>query len=131
MTTFQYRIALFASGMEDASPGDLTTSERLDLLRRYEASWKNLEWSEHNTIPSPLRVFEITRNYYGNVLAWMSGREGETIDFIQLPSRLRNIPMRQWTLRFDFEVREFGVDSSQDLLVTVESVERYVWWASF
>ena len=128
-TTFQYRIALFASGMEDGPAGDLSTSERLDLLRRYETSWKNLEWNEHNTIFSPSRDFKFW-NFYGNFLGWRSGREGEAIDFIQLPSRLRGIPMRQWTLRFDFYVREFGVDSSQDLLVTIESVKKYVWWSS-
>ena len=109
--------------MEDGPPGDLTTSERLDLLKRYEASWKNLEWNEHNPIPPPLRGWLGVSDSYGNVLACRSGGEFYTIDFIQLPSRLRGIPMQQWTLRFDFEVREFGVDSSQDLLVVVEEVE--------
>ena len=113
--------------MEDAPPGNLTTSERLDLLKRYEASWKNLEWTEHNTasIPSRFRDWES----YANVLACRHGGDGEAIDFIQLPSRLCGIPMRQWTLRFGFVVREFGVDSSQDLLVTIEGDEKYVRWS--
>lgn len=38
----------------------LSTSEQLELLRRYDASWKNIEWWEHNT------VFFIPRNYPGN-----------------------------------------------------------------
>ena len=120
--TIQYRIALFASGMEDGPPGELTTSERLDLLRRYEASWKNLEWNEHKAIPSvqgwPVGIS--SRDSYGKVLGLFSimpHGEDKTIDFIQLPSHLRGIPMRQWKLRFDFEVQleEIGVDSSQDL----------------
>ena len=110
--------------MQDGPPGDLTTSERLDLLRKYETSWKNFEWSERNSIPSesPLLYF------YGNVLAWRSFRGGETIDFRQLPSRLRGVPMRQSMLRLAFYVQDFGMDISQDLLVMIECVEKYVWW---
>ena len=76
--------------MEDGPPGDLTTSERLDLLRRYEASWKNLEWNEHNTIPSHSRGRFGIWESYGNVLACKS--EGETIDFKTILSLLRE----QW-----------------------------------
>ena len=112
--------------MEDGPPGDLTTSERLDLLRKYEASWKNIEWNEHNTIPS--RPREGVWEFYGNV--WAHSQGSEAIEFVQLPSRLRGIPMRQWTLRFDFEVRDFSMDPSQDLLVMVENVGKYVWWSS-
>jgi hypothetical protein len=114
-TTFQYRIALFASGMTVGPPSALATSERLELLRRYEASWKNIEWSEHNTIVSPDgHLWE----FYGNV--WAHSRGSDAIEFVQLPSRIRGIPMRQWTLRFDFSVRDFSMDPSQDLLVTIE-----------
>ncbi|KAF8266414.1 hypothetical protein EI94DRAFT_1733136 [Lactarius quietus] len=115
-TTFQYRIALFASGMVDGPPGNLSTSERLDLLRRHEACWRKVEWNEHNTILKPSgAVWEL----YGNV--WGHGSGSNAIDFVQLPSRLRGIPMRQWTLRFDFSVRDFSMDPSQDLLVTIEN----------
>ena len=50
--------------MVDAPPGGLTPSERLELLRSYEASWKNIEWSEHNTI---LRPQGLAWEFYGNV----------------------------------------------------------------
>ena len=115
-TTLQYRIALFASGMVDGPPGELTTSERLELLRKYEASWKNIEWNEDNTV-----TFSVgpAQKIYGNVWAHSKGRDA--IDFIQLPSRLRGIPMRQWTAKFGFDIQDFGMDPSQDLLVTVET----------
>jgi hypothetical protein len=113
--------------MEDGPPGDLSTSERLELLRSYEVSWKNFEWNEYNTTPSPLRGTWI---FCGNVWAHRS-LGGRRIDFVQLPSRLRGIPMRQWNLTFDFDVEDIGVDSSQDLLVTIEGVEKYVWWSMF
>ncbi len=111
--------------MVDGPPGDLTSSERLKLLRSYEASWKNIEWSEHTTIPSPVgSLWEL----YGNV--WAHSRGSDAIEFVQLPSRLRGIPMRQWTLRFDFAPRDFGMDPSQDLLVTIENFRKYVWRSS-
>jgi hypothetical protein len=106
--------------MVDGPPGGLTTSERLELLRSYEASWKNLEWSEYNTVSYPEgRAWE----FYGNV--WAHSRGSNAIDFVQLPSRLRGIPMQQWTLRFDIDVRDFSMDPSQDLLVIIETL-RYL-----
>ncbi|KAI0257677.1 hypothetical protein BJV78DRAFT_1164288 [Lactifluus subvellereus] len=113
-TTLQYRIALYASGMVDGPPGQLSSLERLNLLRSYEASWKNVDWSEHTSIPLPGGIWEL----YGNV--WAHGRGDNGINCIQLPSRLRGISMRQWTLEFDFTLRDFGMDPSQDLLVTIE-----------
>ena len=114
--------------MVDGPPGNLTTSERFELLRRYETSWKNLEWSEHHTFPF---YHERVSEFCGNVWGYASGSDtNNTIDFVQFPSRLRGIPLRQWTLRFDFVVRNFGMDPSQDLLVTLEYFRKYVWWSS-
>ncbi|KAI0307691.1 hypothetical protein B0F90DRAFT_1676259 [Multifurca ochricompacta] len=116
-TTLQYRIALFASGMVDGPPGHLSASQRLSLLRDYEASWKDIIWNEHKSIPVPDgNLWEL----YGNV--WARSRGEDAIVFVQLPSRLRGIPMRQWTLKFNFALRDFGMDPSQDLLVTIESL---------
>jgi hypothetical protein len=107
--------------MVDGPPGNLITSERLDLLRSYEASWKNFEWNEHNTRFKPLGA---TWELYGNV--WAHGIGSDAIEFVQLPSHIRGIPMRQWTLRFDFSVRDFTMDPSQNLLVMIEGFRRYV-----
>ena len=111
--------------MEDGTSGDLTTSKRLDLLRNYNTSWKNIEWNEHITIvPGTGGVWEL----YGNV--WAHSKESDVIEFVQLPSRIRGIPMRQWTLRFNFAVRDFSMDPSQNLLVTLENFGKYVWLTS-
>ena len=119
---FQYRITLFASGMVDGPPGNPTTPERLELLRTYKASWKNIEWSEHHTISYHQgRSWEL----YGNV--WGHSRGSDAIDFVQLPSCIRGISLRQWTLRFGFDVLQFSMDPSQDLLVTIKYSNRYVY----
>ena len=119
--TLQYCIALFASGMVNGPPGSLTTSERLELLRRYEASWETFEWSEKNTLdyPSPHGP---SWEFYGNVSVRRRGKDA--IDFVQLPSGLRGIPMRQWTITFDFIIGHFSMDPSQDLLVIIENTFR-------
>ena len=118
----QYRIALYASGMVDGPPGRLTTSERLSLLRSYETSWKNLDWNEQTSLPIPVgNLWEL----YGNV--WAHSRGDDSIDFVQIPSRLRGIPLRQWALKLDSPIRDFTMDPSQDLLVTIGRATKYVW----
>ena len=110
--------------MADGPPGGLITSERLELLRSYETSWKNIQWSEHHTFSYPEGPPSRWK-LYGNVWAHCIARNA--IDFVQFPSRLRGIPMRQWTLTFDFDVRDFNMDPSQDLLVIIESINwKYV-----
>jgi hypothetical protein len=103
----------------DGPSGQPCSSERLSLLRTYESSWKTLDWNEHTSIPVPEgNAWEL----YGNV--WAHSRGDKEIVCVQLPSRLRGISMRQWTLEFDFTLRDFGIDPSQDLLVTIGG--RYV-----
>lgn len=101
--------------MVDGPPGRLSTSERLSLLRSHETSWKNLDWNTHTCLPVPEgTLWEL----YGNV--WAHSRGNDAIYFVQIPSRLRDIPLRQWTIRLGFPLRDFGMDPSQDLLVAIE-----------
>ena len=107
--------------MVDGPPGSLTTSERLELLRRYEVSWETFEWSEKNTLDYP-SLHRPSWEFYGNVCAHRRGKDA--IDFLQLPSGLRGIPMCQWTITFDFTIGHFSMDPSQDLLVIIENTFR-------
>ena len=79
----------------------LFTSECLELFRRYDASWKNMEWCKHSTV---FYLQGPAWEFYGNIWAHSGG--SYAIDFVQLPSRLRGIPIRQWALRFDFAARD-------------------------
>lgn len=58
---------------------------------------------------------------YGGVLA-QSDEEGG-ISFFRLPSDLRSIEEKQWSLGPSFPclVRDFGMDPSQDLLILIEN----------
>jgi len=108
--------------MVDGPPGKLSHSERLGLLRSYEASWRNLDWNAFTSLPVPHgSVWELN----GNV--WAHSKGSDAIEFVQLPSRLRGIPLHQWTVRLDFALQDFSMDPSQDLLVTVERLTKCVW----
>lgn len=121
--TLQYRIALYSSGLVDGPPGGLGPSERLSLLRSYETSWKNLDWNTHTPLPIPDgSLWEL----FGNVWAHSRG-DDSSIDFVQMPSRLRGIPLHQWTIKLDFPLRDFGMDPSQDLLVAIARNPKCVW----
>jgi hypothetical protein len=107
--------------MVDGPPGQLSTSARLSSLRSYDAAWRNLEWNAEvsQNVPSG-RLWEL----YGNV--WAHAKGNDTILLMQLPSPLRGIPMRRWTVKLGFAPWDFGMDPTQDLLVTVERVTKCV-----
>jgi len=116
----QYRIALHLPGMVDGPPSPLSTSERLSLLRSYETSWKNLDWNTHISLPDPFGPGSLWE-LYGNV--WAHTKADDVIFLIQMPSRLRDIPLRQWIIRLDFPMQAFAMDPSQDLLVAIGMID--------
>jgi hypothetical protein len=55
----------------------------------------------------------------GGILTMMSRSEGK-ITFVQLPSTLRGISMRQWDLSFPFIPRLCALDPSEDILIVLQ-----------
>lgn len=118
----QYIIELAASGQRDNSlyESEDSSKEKLEKLRKHQEAWKELQWSRNFTIPmSTGGLWEL----YGGVLA-QNTDQGE-IQFYQLPSDLRGIEEKRWTLPgdFGFTIRDFGMDPRQDLLVLVENLD--------
>ena len=113
---FQYKIELAAAGMEDGPPSALAPADRLAALRTRQAAWDTLSWSELSEHPMGIgSVWEL----YGGVLAQSESRR--TLTFRQLPSKIRGIEQREWTIRdVGFDVRDFGMDPAQDLLIAIE-----------
>ncbi|KAF9462092.1 hypothetical protein BDZ94DRAFT_1261927 [Collybia nuda] len=114
-------IELYAAGQQDnfVDPPHgvgLTPSDRLDALKRHQIAWEELIWVTEQRLPMlDGGLWEL----YGGVLA-QNSPNGEIV-FRQLPSEIRSIEERDWTIGgFDFIVRDFGMDPSQDLLVLVE-----------
>ncbi|KAI0068303.1 hypothetical protein BV25DRAFT_1793722 [Artomyces pyxidatus] len=114
----RYQIALYASGMQDGPPGPIAVADRLAKLEAYDEAWRNLEWKAHaeSALPST-SLWEL----YGGIWARSKGRK--TLVFRQLPSRTRGVEERQWEVATDVVLRDFGLDSCQDLLVLVEKLQ--------
>jgi hypothetical protein len=95
-----------------------TSEERLSRLRKHRSAWKNLTWSREVKIPmKDGGLWEL----FGGVLGH-STQKGE-LNFHQLPSDIRGIEEKTWTLGPDFgcTVGDFSMDPYQDLLVLVEA----------
>ena len=123
----QYLIDLWAAGLE---AGDQDTSvplaDRRKLLDRYRSHWDSLQWLEHTSIPLPPYG---TRILTGGVLflELLPDPDDLTADyrFIQLPSVLRGIPVKDWTVRgLPKNPKGTGLLPEEDLLV-VCSAEDY------
>ncbi|KAI0356942.1 hypothetical protein OH77DRAFT_183926 [Trametes cingulata] len=113
----QYQIELAVAGMEDGPPSATTAAERLRMLNARQDAWDKLAWTEREEIPmSQGGVWEL----YGGVLA--QGEGSRSLVFKQLPSKIRGIEGRTWRLEdVGVNIRDFGMDPSQDLLVIIEN----------
>ncbi|KAJ3761753.1 hypothetical protein EV360DRAFT_79966 [Lentinula raphanica] len=117
-----YKIELAIAEQEDGTNHNLGTKKKLELLRNWQARWTELDWSSETRYPmARAGLWEL----FGNVLA-QNTMDG-SFAFVQLPSESRGIPERIWTVKPDTpaEVRDFGIDPSQDLLVLID-IPRWV-----
>lgn len=116
--TLQYTINLAVAGQESSCAGVDSPAALLDALKRHQNAWDELKWSRQLRLPMRSGgLWEL----YGGVLA-QSDEEGG-IFFYRLPSDLRSIEEKQWSLgpSFPCPVRDFAMDPSQDLLLLIEN----------
>ncbi|KAI0372456.1 hypothetical protein BV20DRAFT_940120 [Pilatotrama ljubarskyi] len=113
----QYQIELAAAGMEDGPPSTLTAADRLRMLKARQEAWDRLAWTSREEVAMARGgVWEL----YGGVLAQAEGTR--TLVFKQLPSATRGIEGREWRIEdVGVDIRDFGMDPSQDLLVIMEN----------
>lgn len=113
---FQYKIELGANGMEDGPSSALSAAHRLEKLKKHQAAWDELKWTEDKTVDMSIgHVWEL----YGGVLA--QSNLNRAIFCRQLPSHLRGIEEKTWTVDISsFDLRDFTMDPSQDLLAIAE-----------
>jgi hypothetical protein len=105
--------------MEDGPLSRMSTAERRERLQAHVDAWRNLRWS------SCVHLFDLPQNAVmnvnpGGILTFISYSEWK-IKFVQLPSNLRGIAMRQWELTFSFPPLVFSFDPSEDVLVVFQS----------
>ncbi|KAH8983465.1 hypothetical protein EDB92DRAFT_1574727 [Lactarius akahatsu] len=122
----QYIISLAECGMRDGLSAIVyeRTSERLQQLREHEAAWREVAWSDGNTI-SQLAARDLPTTSSGGVLAFLKQSDGDSGDpeygdrlfLLRVPSRLRGIPGENWELNGLGEMSNVCIDSAQDLLL--------------
>lgn len=115
----QYRLELRRSGLQDGPRNTLSILERMERLRAYTDAWKDLRWSTCIELPNIDVVTHDMDIAPGGILTFRSKRESKII-FVQIPSNLRDIPMRQWEHSFSFHPHQYALDPSEDILVVLE-----------
>lgn len=98
---------------------NFSTAEKLALLKEYRDSWKFLKWKEEI-------VFDLTPDTFlrlhGSILGSCDVEGSHAcFDFTQLPSAIRNIQRRDWTIELpELRPLDYEIDSIQNLLVVIE-----------
>jgi hypothetical protein len=127
----QYLIDLYAAGLEVGyQDPSLTLEDRRKQLDRYRSHWDSLQWVEHRSLPIP---FYEKRIVEGGVICFVlhaAAFDDPTTDyrFIQLPSVLRGIPLKEWTVHgLPNSAQTISLLPEEDLLVVCSLVgrERY------
>jgi hypothetical protein len=122
--SLQYTIELAISGQLDGCPDPVSSSgDRLSILKKHQSAWKQLKWTKELTIPMMMSNDSLgipQTELSGGVLGQKNRKDQFT--FHQLPSELRGIKEKTWTLYPDwgFFTESFTMDPYQDLLVLVE-----------
>ncbi|KAG1869662.1 hypothetical protein C8R48DRAFT_699324 [Suillus tomentosus] len=114
-----YKVELFFGRFENGRHCNLDTAGRLRACRQYQQAWNNLAFPDSQIISMQGGLsWELS----GGVLCQaMRSRLG--LVFTQLPCKIKDIPEREWTINdFGFEIRDFTIDTSQDLIVALEIV---------
>ena len=115
----QYAFLLGLNGLQDGASAE-GIAARIAKLRQYQkARRRPLENSTAAVQSLPEECIEESN---GNIVAYVDYDEDaddSTIHVVQLPSPLRGVEARRWTISSDSDVKAFSVESSMDLLVVV------------
>lgn len=105
------------AGFERNPNNNWSTVECLQCLRKYQSAWERLEWSKEQTVPMlDGGLWEL----YGGILV-QTNKDG-VFYFTKLSSVTRRIEEETWQITPDInDIRDFGIDPSQDLLVWISA----------
>ena len=126
----QYRIHLHLASYIDGPPSNqLSTGERLERLKNHEEAWRNVTWSKKDTyvVERQSPTYELYGGVYAQGLTAPWGGDSlvtRGMKLIEFPSPLRDSDVgNMWVIEdFGFDVKDFGMDPTQGLLVLMESV---------
>ena len=118
------------AGVVDGDTKVFSLQERADRLRAWRKAWETGSVSEEFTIPlsgQEVQELESPCELFGSVL--VKRRPNRQIQIVQIPSKYRNIPKKEWTISHPVlhDVARLAVDHSQRLLIILEE---YVYQCS-
>lgn len=108
--------------MEDGPSMKLSNAEKRVLLERYQEAWRNFRTADTIVQDIPLMdgpLWELS----GGILCQSIGRK--SLQFKQLPGRIRGISAHDWTIELDFCAEDFTFDPSQGLILAIEGAQRW------
>ena len=120
----RYHLQLGVAGMVDGpTQPTMSIDERLSRLRLYQSRWRRLSYTRRSTVnfhKGP--VWELASGVIAQGASFFDegGRQRvQKFFFSELPGDARGHPRRkEWSLGgYDFTLRDFTIDPTQDLLV--------------
>ncbi|KAF8519140.1 hypothetical protein BU17DRAFT_90347 [Hysterangium stoloniferum] len=115
----RYNNELEIAGLIDTgSVSSLSVAERLEQLETIERNWATLTFRLKVGIPKPVgrNIWE----FFGGVFT-LGTSGGRGLSYTELPSLTRRTPTCTWKHDdLGVDIREFGTDPSQDLVVLIE-----------
>ena len=120
----QYQLDLYSAGLEDG-PRDnsFSLTERREQLEQYLSGWENPRRAQHSciSVPEEYHAYDYIK-IYGGVIAYVREGLDGGIHFVRLPSPVKGITTKQWTLRGLPEMEFELMDPDLDLVVVTEHV---------
>lgn len=115
----QYRIECYLAQVVDAPVGAVSVRERLERLVQWREAPKKLEWTPTLQTPVPRKIRKLKT--FGATYVQLYG---DKVTIFQPPSKLRDVPAREWTISGygipGSTVATFAYDHSSQLLVLVQ-----------
>ncbi|KAH8112781.1 hypothetical protein DFH11DRAFT_1689697 [Phellopilus nigrolimitatus] len=135
-TAVQYHVELGVTGMVDGPPfpyAPFTTDERLTRLRLYQARWKHLKQTRVQSVRfAKGAVWELVSGVLAQGVTTehdelTGASEMRKLSFTKLPVGARaSTKTQEWSHEnYEFPIRDFTLDPTQDLLVLVRAGQRF------
>ncbi|KAI0346074.1 hypothetical protein BDW22DRAFT_1352068 [Trametopsis cervina] len=119
----QYILNLQLAGMADNPAHSLGTADKLALLKRYRDQWCSLTpHLEHIVLFESIHLERVDDKKEHFIRGTLGIGPSLNFDyhFAQLPSRIREIPLKSWVLRLPGYTGSFAMDLQQDVLAILK-----------
>ncbi|KAG8877054.1 hypothetical protein FRB97_003768 [Tulasnella sp. 331] len=117
----QFLIELGGAGMCDKPAGGrFTTHERIERFKALQSAWKDIAGAtEHDYDDTAMIAYDLQQGILAQATIDLDYQK-TVFNFHRLPSRFSEITPRSWSNEIPFDISDFVIDPSQDLLVTMD-----------